>query len=144
MPKVKKLLLSKINSIITRHPTEFGKTLILQLFCNICNFVVKCDKQFLVDNHRRTAKHQKQLPSSSTSPPQSQSFIQLGPKDFTKSVTRAFLSADISLKKLQNKELKQIFKDIGKTLSSESTCRRKAAEMGEKEIDRVKNLIHVM
>ena len=103
---------------------------------------MKCDKQFLVDNHRRTAKHQKQLPSSSTSPPQSQSFIQLGSKDFTESVTRAFLSADFPLKKLQNKELKQLFKDIGKTLPSESACRRKAAEMGEREIDRVKNLIH--
>ena len=121
---------------------EFGKTPIPQLFCNICNCVVKCDKQFLVDNHRRTAKHQKQLPLSSTSPPQSQSFIQLGPKDFTESVTRAFLSADIPLKKLQNKELKQLFKDIGKTLPSQSACRRKAAEIGEREIDRVKNLIH--
>ena len=52
------------------------------------------------------------------------------------------MSADIPLKKLQNKELKQLFKDIGKTLPSESACRRKAAEIGEKEIDRVKNLIH--
>ena len=68
--------------------------------------------------------------------------MQLVPKDFTESVTRAFLSADIPLKKLQNKELKQLFKDIGKTLPSESACRRKAAEMGEREIDRAKNLIH--
>ena len=83
-----------------------------------------------------------QLPSSFTSPPQSQSFILLGPKDFTESVTRAFLSADIPLKKLQNKELKQLFKDFGKTLPSESACRRKAAKIGEREIDRVKNLIH--
>ena len=48
----------------------------------------------------------------------------------------------IPLKKLQNKELKQLFKDMGKTLPSKSACRRKAAEMGEKEIDRVNNLIH--
>jgi len=142
MPKIKKSLLSKINSIITRYPTEFGKPPIPELFCNICNCVVKCDKQFLVDSHRRTAKHQKQLPSSSTSPPQSQSFIEFGPKDFTESVARAFLSADIPLKKLQNKELKQLFKDIGKTLLSESACRRKAAEMEEREIGRVKNLIY--
>ena len=31
---------------------------------------------------------------------------------------------------------------MGKTLPSESACRRKAAEMREREIDRVKNLIH--
>ena len=68
--------------------------------------------------------------------------MQLVPKDFTESVTRAFLSADIPQKKLQNKKLKQLFKDIGKTLPSESACRRKAAEMGEREIDRAKNLIH--
>ena len=67
----------------------------------------------------------------------------MGPKDFTESVTRAFISADIPQKKLQNKELKQLFKDIGKTLPLESACRRKAAEMGERKIDRVKNLIHV-
>jgi len=46
-------LLSKVNSIIPRYPTEFDKTPITELFCNICNCVVKCDKQFLVDSHRR-------------------------------------------------------------------------------------------
>ena len=142
MPKFKQSNLSKINSIIARFPTEFSKTPAPELFCNICNCVVKCDKQFLVDSHRKTAKHQKQLPSSSSQPPQSQSFIQFGRKDFTESVTRAFLSADIPLKKLRNEELRQMFRDIGKTLPSETACRRKAAEMGEREIDRVKSFIH--
>ena len=142
MPKFKTLLLSKVNSTITRFPAEFGKTPASELFCNICNCVVKCDKQFLVNRHRQTAKHQKQLPSSSTTSPQSQSFIQLISKDFTESVTRAFLSADIPLKKLQNKELKQLFKDLGKNLPYESSCRKKVVEMGDMEINKVKNLIH--
>ena len=116
MPKGKtSSLLSKINSIIARFPKEFEKTPAPQLYCNICSCVVQCDKQFLVDRHRQTAKHQKGLSSPSTTSPSPQSFLQISSKNFTERVTRAFLSADIPLKKLQNKELKELFKDLGKT-----------------------------
>ena len=143
MPKGKtSSLLSKINSIIARFPKEFEKTPAPQLYCNICSCVVQCDKQFLVDRHRQTAKHQKGLSSPSTTSPSPQSFLQISSKNFTERVTRAFLSAEIPLKKLQNKELKELFKDLGKTLPSESSCRKKVEEMGEMEMNRVKNLVN--
>ena len=84
MPKGKTLsLLSKINSIIARFPKEFEKTPAPQLYCNICSCVVQCDKQFLVDRHRQTAKHQKGLSSPSTTSPSPQSFLQISSKNFT-------------------------------------------------------------
>ena len=142
MPKIKSSALTKINSIIAKFPTEFIKTPTPDLFCNICSCVVQCDKQYKVDRHRQSAKHQKGLPSSSSSASQSaQTFIDIPSKDFTYNVTRAFLAADIPLKKLQNNELRQLFKDLGKKLPSETSCRQKVEEMGEAEIEKVKNLI---
>ena len=99
MPKIKSSALTKINSIIAKFPTEFIKTPTPDLFCNICSCVVQCDKQYKVDRHRQSAKHQKGLPSSSSSTSQSaQTFIDIPSKDFTYNVTRAFLAADIPLK----------------------------------------------
>ena len=141
MPKVKSSLGSKINAIVTEFPAEFTKTPIPQLFCNICNCVVKCDKRFHIDCHRKSRKHQKGVQALAVSAPATQSFLKTTSKDFTESVTRAFLSADIPLYKLQNKELQELFTSIGKQLPSESSCRKKAIEIGMREHARVKELM---
>ena len=41
---------------------------------------------------------------------------------FIVKVTKAFLSADIPLYKLNNKHIKILFRDIGHRLPSETTC----------------------
>ena len=86
-----------------------------QLYCNLCNCAVSCNKRFLVDSYRNTSKHQKALGS------RSENLIPRLRKRFKgaktpillkRQVTKAFLSADI-LYKLNNTHIKNRFRDIG-------------------------------
>ena len=95
-----------------------------QLYCNLCNCAVSYTKRFLVDGHRNMSKHQKALGSRSKNliPQTSQMFL-YSDTNFVEMVTKAFLSADIpSLYKLHNMHIKNLFRDIGHRLPSETTC----------------------
>ena len=96
-----------------------------QLYCDLCNCAVSCIKRFLVDSHRNTSKHQKALGSRSENfiPHTSQTFLKSSDTDFVEKVTKAFLSADIPLYKLNNTHIKNLFREIGHRLPSEPTCR---------------------
>ena len=62
--------------------------------------------------------------------------------DFVEKVTKAFLSADILLYKLSNTHLKNLFRDVGPRLPSETTCRRTALQLSEDELKRIRNAVH--
>ena len=81
-----------------------------QLYCNLCNCAVFCNKRFLVDSYRNTSKHQKALGSRSENliPQTSQTFLS-SDTDFVEKVTKAFLSVDISMYKLNNRHIKNLF-----------------------------------
>ena len=51
MPKVKTIYAYKIPSIVKEFPDEFMTSINNQLYCNLCNCVVSCNKYFLVDYH---------------------------------------------------------------------------------------------
>jgi len=130
MPRVKACNASKIKSVLHGFPGEFTKTPNNELYCNLCNCVVSCDKRFLVDSHRKTSKHQKSLSRSELQMPQSsQTFLRSSNSDFVEKVTKGFLSANIPLYKLNNKHVKNLFSDIGHSLPAESTCRKNSAEI---------------
>ena len=65
MPKVKTTYAYKIQSIIKEFPDEFMESINSQLYCNLCNCPVSCNKRFRVDSHRNTSKHPKALGSRS-------------------------------------------------------------------------------
>ena len=67
MPKVKTTYAHRIQSIVKEFPDEFMESINNQLYCNLCNCAVSCNKRFLVDSHRNTgtSKHQKALGSRS-------------------------------------------------------------------------------
>ena len=65
MPKVKTTYAYKIQSIVKERPDEIMKSINNQLYCNLCNCAVSCNKRFLVDFHRNMSKHQKALDSRS-------------------------------------------------------------------------------
>ena len=65
MPKVKTTYAYKIHSIVKEFPDEFMESINNQLYCNLCNCAVSCNKRFLVDSHQNTSKHQKALGSRS-------------------------------------------------------------------------------
>ena len=52
------------------------------------------------------------------------------------------LSANISLYKLNNAHIKNLFRDIGHRLLSETTCRRSALQLSEDELKRMRNAAH--
>ena len=61
---------------------------------------------------------------------------------FVEMVTKAFLSADILLYKRNNTHIKNLFRDIGHRLPSETNCRRTALQLSEDEIKRKRNAVH--
>ena len=65
MLKVKTTYAYKIQSIVKEFPNEFMESINNQLYCNLCNCAVSCNKHFLVDSHQNTSKHQKALGSRS-------------------------------------------------------------------------------
>jgi len=61
MPKVKELNSSKFRNILHGYASEFTSTRKGEIFCKICDCLVKCDKILMVEAHRRSAKHQRGL-----------------------------------------------------------------------------------
>ena len=110
----------------------------------MCNCAVSCNKRFLVDSHRNTSKHQKTLVGRSENliPQTSQTFLRSSDTDFVEKVTKAFLSADIPLRKLNNTHIKNLFRDIGYRLSSETTCRRTTLQLSEDELKQIRNAVY--
>ena len=81
---------------------------------------------FFVDGHWKTSKHQKTLGKSKLQMPQtSQTFLRSSNSNFVEKITKAFLSADIPLYKLNNKHVKNLFFDICHSLLTETTCRKR-------------------
>ena len=133
MPQVKTTNAYKIQSIVEEFPGQCMESIGNQLYCNLCNCAVSCNKRFLVDSHRNTSKHQKALGSRSENliPQTSRTFLRSSDTDFVQKVTNVFLSADIPLYKLDNTHIKNLFRDIGHRLPSETTCRRTAPQLSE-------------
>ena len=115
-----------------------------QLYRNLYNCAVSCNKRFLVDSYRNTSKHQKALDSKSENliPPILTTFLRSSNTNFVEKVTKAFLSADIPLYKLNNTHIKNLFHDIGHRLPSETICRRTALQLSEDELKRLRNAVH--
>ena len=137
MPKVKTTYAYKIQSIVKEFPDDFMQSINNELYCNLCNCAVSCNKRFLVDSYRNTSKHQKALLGSRSEdliPQTSQTFLRSSGTDFVENVIKAFLSADISLFKLNNTHIKNLFRDIGHRLPSETTCRQTALRLSEDKL----------
>ena len=97
--------------------------------------------RFLVDSHRNTSKHQKALGSRSENliPQTSQRFLRSSDTDFVTKVTKAFLSP---LYKLNITHIKNLFRDIGHTLPSETICRQTILQLSEDKSKRIRNAVH--
>ena len=52
------------------------------------------------------------------------------------------MSADSPLYKLNNMHIKNLFREIGRRLPSETTCRRTALQLSEDELKRIRNVVH--
>jgi len=59
MPKVKQPNSLKVGSILHEYACEFTSTPKDEWFCRFCDCLVKSDTRFMVEAHRRSAKHQR-------------------------------------------------------------------------------------
>ena len=126
MPKVKQSYSSKVRSILHECASEFISTPNGKFFCKVCDCIVKCDKKFMVDSHRGSAKHQRGFLHEKAS---TQTFLKTSIPDFAEKVTKAFLCADIPLHKFRNSQLSSLFKELGNQLPSEEKCRLKVEKL---------------
>lgn len=137
MPKIAASDKLKVSSIVKQYPSEFSSSSGDKLYCKICECIVKHEKTFFVDSHRSTAKHSSKAhrPSSSTTPcPNSQqTFLELTTPEFAQKVTKAFLSADIPLNKLEHPAIKDLFKTMGHTAPTVYACRKQVSVLFEEE-----------
>ena len=84
MSKVETTYAYKIQFIVKEFPDEFMESNNYQLYCNLCNCAVTCNKLFLIDSHQNTSKHQKAFGSRSENliPQTSQTFLRSSDTDF--------------------------------------------------------------
>ena len=132
MLKQAKSSTAKVGQICHKYPDEFSATPTRDLRCNLCDVLVKCDKKFFVESHRKSKQHQRKLETKSKSQSK-QTFLQLDQVKFKEQVVSSFLAADIPLHKLNHPSLKSLFATIGKVLPSETAARACVAKLASQK-----------
>ena len=133
MSKQAKSSTAKVRQICQEHPNEFSAIPARDLRCNLCDVLVKYDKKFFVESHRKSKQHQRKLETKSKSQSK-QTFLQLDQVNFKEQIVSSFLAADIPLHKLDHSSLKSLFATMGKVLPSETAARPCVASQKEEHI----------
>ena len=139
MPKVGASQSAKITRFVREYPLEFVSSPNNELYCRLCEVVVKCDKLFFVDSHRKSMKHATKM-SSAASTSLKQTFISSA-NNITEEVTKAFLAADIPLHKLEHPAIRSLFLLMGHTSPPESSCRHYVPKLAKLEKEKLKNYV---
>ena len=128
MPKQAKSSTAKVRQICQEYPDEFSATPARVLRCNLCDVLVKCDKKFFVESHRKSKQHQRKLKTKSKSQSK-QTLLQLDQVNFKEQVVPSFLAVDITLHKLNHPSSKSLFATKGIVLPSETAARACVAKL---------------
>ena len=140
MPKQAKSSTAKVRQICHEYPDEFLATPARDLRCNLCDVLVKCDKKFFVESHRKSKQHQRKLETKSKSQSK-QTCLQLDQVNFKEQVVSSFLAADIPLHKLNHPSLKSLFATMGKVLPSETAARACVAKLASQKEEQIQELL---
>ena len=116
MSKQAKSSMAKVRQICQEYPNEFLATPAGDLRCNLCDVLLKYDKKFFMESHRKSKQHQTKLETKSKSQSK-QTFLQLDQLNFKVQVVFLFLAADIPLHKLNHSSLKSLFATIAKSIA---------------------------
>ena len=101
MPKQAKSSIAKVRQTCHEYPDEFSATLAGDLRCNFCDVLVKCDKTFFVESHRKSKQHQGKLETKNKSQ-RKQAFLHFDQVNVKEQVVSSFVAADIPLHKLNH------------------------------------------
>ena len=96
MPKEAKLAAAKVREICTQFANEFAITPRGDLYFSLCGFLVKSEKRFYFESHRKWQHHERDLKRKNTKQAK-QVFIKTPSLQFNKKVISAILAADIPL-----------------------------------------------
>ena len=102
--------------------------------------LVKCDKKFFVESHRKSKQHQRKLETKSKSQSK-QTFSQLDQVNFKEQVVSSFLAADIPLHKLNHPSLKSLFATMGRVLPSETAALACVAKLASQKEEQIQELL---
>ena len=102
--------------------------------------LVKCDKKFFVESHRKSKQHQRKLETKSKSQSK-QTFLQLNQVNFKKQAVSSFLAADIPLYKLNHPSFKSLFATMGKVLPLETAARACVAKLASQKEKQIQELL---
>ena len=140
MHKQAKASTAKVRQICQEYPNEFSATPARDLRCNLCDVLVKCNKKFFVESHRKSKQHQRNLETKSKSQSK-QTFLQLDQVNFKEQVVSLLLAADIPLHKLNHPSLKSLFATMGKVWSSETAARACVAKLASQKEEQIQELL---
>ena len=113
---------------------EFTVTPKNELYCPLCYYIVKHEKQFFVEQHVATLKHRKSIErkNNAATSDTRQTFISAGKQqDFATKLVQVFASCDIQLAKLNHPAIQKLFRDLGQSIPSETRCHLKVKELCE-------------
>ena len=102
--------------------------------------LVKCDKKFFVESHRKSKQHHRKLETKSKSQSK-QTFLQLDQVNFKEQVVSSFLATDIPLHKLNHPSLKSLFATMGEILPSETAARACVAKLASQKEEQIQELL---
>ena len=106
----------------------------------LCDVLIKCDKKFFVESHRKSKQHQRKL-ETKTKSQSKQTFLQLDQVNFKEQVVSSFLAADIPLHKLNHPSLKSLFATTGKVLPLETAARACVAKLASQKEKQIQELL---
>ena len=95
MPKQAKSSIAKVRHTCQEYPDEFSATPAGDLRCNLCDVLVKCDKTFFVESHRKNKQHQGKSETKSKSQSK-RTFLHFDQVNFKEQVVSSFLATDIN------------------------------------------------
>ena len=140
MPKQAKSSTAKVRQTCQEYPDEFLATPAGDLRCNLCDVLVKCDKKFFAESHRKSKQHQGKLETKSKSQSK-QTFLHFDQVNFREQVVSSFLAANNPLHKLNHPSLKSLFARMGKVLPSETAARACVAKLASQKEEQVQELL---
>jgi len=141
MPKVAETSATNHRRFVSQHPNEFQATPRGLLLCKSCGVVIDHKRKSTIEKYRSSTKHQQRIQPA----PPSQSILTADSSQerdaFATKVTEAFLSANISLYKLNNPHLKELFNFTGYNLPSETNCRSQVGPLAGEELQKIISLL---
>ena len=140
MPKQTKSSTANVKQICQEYPDEFSATPARDLRCNLCDVLVKCDKKFFLESHRKSKQHQRKLETKSKSQSK-QTFLQLDQVNLKEQVVSSFLAADIPFHELNHSSLKSLFATMGKVLPSKTAARACVAKLASQKEQQIQELL---